>query len=51
MANRYSQNLESASQQIVDVHHELAMTRAMMADDYGEFSASVKRLDSVMKFI
>ena len=51
MANRYSQNLESASQQIVDVHHELAMTRAMMADDYGEFSVSVKRLDIVMKHI
>ena len=27
------------------------MTRAMMADDYGEFSASVKRLDTVMKHI
>ena len=51
MANRYSQNLESVSQQIVDAHHELAMTRSMMADDYGEFSASVKRLDIVMKHI
>ena len=51
MANRYSQNLESVSQQIVDAHHDLAMTRTMMADDYGEFSASVKRLDSVMKHI
>ena len=51
MANRYSQNLESVSQQIVDAHHELAMTRSMMADDYGEFSVSVKRLDIVMKHI
>ena len=51
MANRYSQNLESASQQIVDAYHELTMTRSMMADDYGEFSASVKRLDIVMKHI
>ena len=51
MANRYSQNLESVSQQIVDAHHDLAMTRTMMADDYGEFAACVKRLDSVMKLI
>ena len=51
MANRYSKNLESVSQQIVDAHHDLAMTRAMMEDDYGEFAACVKHCDKVIKHI